>query len=189
MDGKLYNGIWTLLVVDFPVVTQVLLQDWEPFDSWRKLQFAGEMDWSNFETDAAGAEHSSAAGSYFLLGGFFFKVLFLEQKPDGKYAFVFNLLGSSLDSIKDDPPIRQRDKPPWICLLLGLQGQSCTHPSGIALTQMYVKRKWLNSCINYSDWLCVVCCRMTSQCSVLPWQMELWETCCISHQLRTPVWY
>lgn len=64
----------------------------------------------------------------------FFQVLFLEQKPDEKYTFVFHLLGSSLDSIKGDPPIRQRDQPPWICLLLGLQGESCTHPSGIAMT-------------------------------------------------------
>lgn len=81
----------------------------------------------------------------------FFKFLFLEQKPGEKYTFVFHLLGSSLDSIKGDPPIRQRDQPPWICLLLGLQSESCTHPSGLAMTQMYMKRKWLNSCINYSD--------------------------------------
>lgn len=73
---------------------------------------------------------------------YFFKVLFLEQNPDERYTFVFHLLGSSLDPIKGDPPIRQRDQPPWICLLLGLQGESCTHPSGIAMTQMYKKRKW-----------------------------------------------
>lgn len=82
---------------------------------------------------------------------FFFQDLFLEQKPDEKYTFFFYLLGSSLDPIKGDPPIRQRDQPPWFCLLLGLQGEPCTHPSGIAMTQMYMKRKWLNSCINYYD--------------------------------------
>lgn len=43
-------------------MTEVLLQDWEPFDAGGKLHFAGEMDGTNFETDAVGAEHSSGAG-------------------------------------------------------------------------------------------------------------------------------
>lgn len=44
-----------------------------------------------------------------------------------KDTFVFCLLGSSLDSIKDDPTIRKGDQPPWICVLLGLQGEPL-HP-------------------------------------------------------------
>lgn len=43
-----------------------------------------------------------------------FKVLFLDSK-EHKYnekTFVFCLLGGSLDSIKDDPPIRKRDQQP-----------------------------------------------------------------------------
>lgn len=116
-------------------MTQFLLQDWQPFDARGKLPFADGMDGTNFETDAAGAEHSSGAGFwgfclvfpfallYVLKAGYGSRyisssvaqetqVLFLEQKPDEKYTFVFHLLGSSLDSIKGDPAIWQRDQPP-----------------------------------------------------------------------------
>lgn len=60
-------------------MTQVLLQDWEPFDARGKLHFAGGMDETNSETDAVGAEHSSGTGFWGFCLVFPFALLYVVK--------------------------------------------------------------------------------------------------------------